>query len=207
MSDLNQVQNPHILSSPNQRRPQRRRVVGKFGGKTLHPINPVLAYRRFTCRLSLPAKCSAPRAGTPREYGVHDGIRGNSGSVRQGLTCRPKRDLRAEVTRVVWHEVAHWLGCKSKLVRHSNGYSTRCIANGRITDGSEQLSLCLSRRDRSSAPREPCRVRQTKANTPVASSWVWGSTSNDPKRTVPRDGGTPPMRAKPPGSWQEFLAP
>ena len=32
----------------------------------------------------------------------------------------------------------------------------------------KQLSLCLSRRDRSSAPREPCRVRQTKANTPVA---------------------------------------
>jgi hypothetical protein len=40
-------------------------------------------------------------------------------------------------------------------------------------------------------------VGQTKTNTP-GSSGMCGSTSNDPKQTVPRDGGTPPMRAKHP---------
>src|SRR5439155_3602931 len=41
-------------------------------GQALHPINPVLAYRRCMCRLSLPAQCRAMRAGTAWEYGVHD---------------------------------------------------------------------------------------------------------------------------------------
>jgi hypothetical protein len=81
MSELNAAQNP--LSSPNQRRPQRDWVVGKCGGQALHPVNSVLAYRGCMCRLSLPAQCRVMRAGTAWEYGVHDGVRGNSGLVRQ----------------------------------------------------------------------------------------------------------------------------
>jgi hypothetical protein len=74
---------PHVLSSPNQRRPQRCWVIGERGGQAVHPINSVLAYRQYICRLSLSAFCRATRASTAREYGVHHRVRGNSGLVRQ----------------------------------------------------------------------------------------------------------------------------
>ena len=76
---------PHILSSSNQRRPQRCRLVGKCSGQALHPIHPVLAYRRYRRRLSLPACRRAAYAGAAWESRVYDGARENSGSVRQGI--------------------------------------------------------------------------------------------------------------------------
>ena len=81
---------PHILSSSNQRWQQRCRLVDKCGGQALHPIHPVLAYRRYWCRLSLPAYRRAACAGAAWEYRVYDGARENSGPVRQGLICHPQ---------------------------------------------------------------------------------------------------------------------
>lgn len=47
------ISRPYILSSPNHRRPQRCGIAGECDRQSMYPINSVLAYGGFMCRLSL----------------------------------------------------------------------------------------------------------------------------------------------------------
>jgi hypothetical protein len=78
-ASFERIARPHILSSPNQGRPQRCGIASECDRQTLYPLNSVLAYAGFWFRVSLSAWCGATRPGPARENGVQYDARGSSG--------------------------------------------------------------------------------------------------------------------------------
>ena len=85
MSDLNAAQDRTFYRVRINDGHNAVGLLVSAAGQALHPIHPVLAYRRYRRRLSLPACRRAACAGAAWEYRVYDGARENSGSVRQGI--------------------------------------------------------------------------------------------------------------------------
>ena len=89
MSDLNEAQNPTFYRVRIKDGHNAVGLLVSAAGKRCIPstqfwltVDACAAYR-------FPHNAALHRAGTARGCGVHHGTRGNSGLVRQGLTCHP----------------------------------------------------------------------------------------------------------------------